>query len=581
MDQKPPRPRTLQLSPVTAKKAPRSGRHRKHGSSRQRNATELKILANNIRGIIEDISFQNSEQSRENVLRRSYIGIRRSAAAYGEQSEPLFSRRNIVSAFYGENRSEDGVTRETAMQMSNRIAKTERYDSRLQQEGKTDKRQSCPWDLSYFDQHGDNRSLQILASEINHLREIRENEVRDLLTVNNKLQHDLFDADRDICALQEKNFQCNKRLEDMLRVYERIRENLKQCLTKVKDLESLGKFTPLNSDDESASRTQKGDDHSADQASMSSGFNTLSDMSESLPLDTVAMGYEGDGENSTCERRRVGLSDMNELLRDIDSISLDSRSTGCGGSPPEVNNGTSPHPERKLLARLHEDVNSLSQINRDQSQEIERLRSDLTSCRKHMSSSQFQLEAVEIECSRLLAMEDQIASVITLLQRAKDVHLHRQILGDIIFNAVTSSVSLSSGSSGIPADVFLRELQERLSMHPQPALSELHYPIESKKMSSSSGKEHSAHALPKKRPGSGDSKRFGAVFSDLSLSQPVLEFGKPAERSLNVVDSKPKTTEKKDMLEALKFIDDEDDQLSEAESFHSVGKHLVGDFEKN
>ena len=38
-----------------------------------------------------------------------------------------------------------------------------------------------------------------------------------------------------------------------------------------------------------------------------------------------------------------------------------------------------------------------------------------------MTSSQFQLEAVEIECSRLLAMEDQIASVITLLQRAKDV----------------------------------------------------------------------------------------------------------------------------------------------------------------
>lgn len=255
MDQKPPRPRTLQLSPVTTKKAPRSGRHhRKNGSSRHRSTTELKLLANNIRGIIEDISFQNSEQSRENVLRRSYIGISRSAAAYDEDPESLFSRRNIVSAFYGENRSGDGITRETAMQMSKRVAKTERYDKRPSQDSKSDKRQSCPWDLSYFDKHGDSRSLQILASEINHLREIRENEVRDLLTVNSKLQHELFDADREICALQEKNFQSNKRLEDMLRVYERIRENLNHCLTKVRDLESLGKITPFNSDDESIAR---------------------------------------------------------------------------------------------------------------------------------------------------------------------------------------------------------------------------------------------------------------------------------------------------------------------------------------
>lgn len=574
MDQKPPRPRTLQLSPVTAKKAPRSGRHRKQGSTRHRSTTELKLLANNIRGIIEDISFQNSEQSRENVLRRSYIGISRSAAAtYGDEPESLFSRRNIVSAFYGENRSGDGVTRETAMQMSKRVAKTERYDKRLQQEVKADKRQSCPWDLSYFDQHGDSRSLQILATELNHLREIRENEVRDLLTVNNKLQHDLFDADREICTLQEKNFQSNKRLEDMLRVYERIRENLKHCLTKVRDLESLGKITPFNSDDESLARAQKGEDRGNDQASLSSGFNTLSDMSESLPLDSMALGYEGDGENSTCERRRAGLSNMTDLLRDIDSISLDSRSTGCGGSPPDGSNGPSPRPERKLLIRLQEDVNSLSQINRDQSQEIERLRSDLASCRKHMTSSQFQLEAVEIECSRLLAMEDQIASVITLLQRAKDVHLHRQILGDIILNAVTNAMCLDSGSAGIPADVFLRELHERLSLHPQ--LGPADVTEQSKRKPAPESKEKT------KRPGSGDRKRFGAIFSDLSLTQPVLEFNTKSDKKETDIAGKAAASEKKDIFDALKFIDDEEDQLSEAESFHSLSRHLSGDHEKN
>ena len=52
--------------------------------------------------------------------------------------------------------------------------------------------------------------------------------------------------------------------------------------------------------------------------------------------------------------------------------------------------------------------------------EIERLRNDLTSCRKHMSSTQFQLEAVEIECSRLLSMEDQLISIVNLLKWAKE-----------------------------------------------------------------------------------------------------------------------------------------------------------------
>lgn len=40
-------------------------------------------------------------------------------------------------------------------------------------------------------------------------------------------------------------------------------------------------------------RAQKGEDRGNDQVSLSSGFNTLSDMSESLPLDSMALGYEG------------------------------------------------------------------------------------------------------------------------------------------------------------------------------------------------------------------------------------------------------------------------------------------------
>lgn len=121
--------------------------------------------------------------------------------------------------------------------------------------------------------------------------------------------------------------------------------------------------------------------------------------------------------------------------------------------------------------------------------------------------------------------------------------------------------------------MFLREFQERLSLHPQLALSDINDHSERKTLSSSREKP----APTKKRPGSGDSKRFGAVFSDLSLSQPVLEFGSPADKT----SDKTKPTNTKDLLEALKFIDDEEDQLSEAESFHSLGKHLGFDHEMN
>ncbi|KAK3103472.1 hypothetical protein FSP39_019486 [Pinctada imbricata] len=435
MEQKPPRPRTLNISPPANKKCVRPSRQRRHGGSR--NASELRMLANNIKEIIHDLSFQpTSEDSREKVSRR-YIGISRSATY---ENQPRFSRRNIVSAYYDENRDGSAITRESGMHLMDRVTTTDRYN-RGEPEDKATKRQSCPWDLSYFGQHED-RSLQILASELHHLREVREKEVTDLLKVNNKLQHNLFEADREISTLQQKSDTNEKRLDAMLNVYEKIRGNLKMCLGKVRDLEVIGSrfSTPINSDDESRSQRTDGGD-------ASSGFNTMSsDISECLSLGATALGYEGkgDGEGSVCEKTRRNFLNGNDAGKDIDSISIDSRSTGPRDPSPPNNqsggtNGSSPSPDRQLLGRLQADVDSLSQVNSDQSQEIERLRLDLSSCRKHVMSTQYQLEAVEIECSRLLAMEDQLVSVITLLRRARQMHIHRQILGDVVLSAVVTS----------------------------------------------------------------------------------------------------------------------------------------------
>lgn len=121
--------------------------------------------------------------------------------------------------------------------------------------------------------------------------------------------------------------------------------------------------------------------------------------------------------------------------------------------------------------------------------------------------------------------------------------------------------------------MFLRELHERLSLHPQLGPSDVTEP--SKRKPASVSKEKT------KRPGSGDSKRFGAIFSDLSLTQPVLEFNTKSGNKETDIAGKAASGEKKDIFDALKFIDDEEDQLSEAESFHSLSRHLSGDHEKN
>lgn len=250
MDQKPPRPQTLRISSPNSKRNQRSTRHRR--TPIKRNPLELQLLADDIKGIIEDISFETSaEEQIEDGLRRSYVGIhRRSQTVDRSQRRPP---RDVISAFYRE--------RQTLSNSRNDVALSETPDGynsnkRLpDQNYKGFKRVSCPWDLPYFNQSHEGTPLEILAQELKYARDVREKEVRSLLHLNSKLQNDLLDTDRDMCTMEEKNAILEKKYDDMLKVYERIRENLKRCLTKVKDLECIGRLSSANnSDDESNHR---------------------------------------------------------------------------------------------------------------------------------------------------------------------------------------------------------------------------------------------------------------------------------------------------------------------------------------
>ncbi|XP_071142083.1 uncharacterized protein [Mytilus edulis] len=501
MDQKPPRPQTLRIGSPNNKRTQRTSRHRR--TPLKRNPLELQLLAEDIKGIIEDISFETAEEEHnEDGLRRSYVGIHRRSTVDRSQRRPP---RDVISAFYRERQSK-----------RNEIAISDQpgsFESEKRQP-EYNKRVSCPWDLPYFNQSHEGTPLEILAQELKYARDVREKEVRSLLHYNTKLQNDLLENDREMCSLEEKNVILDKKYDEMLKVYERIRENLKRCLTKVKDLECIGRLSSANnSDDESIHRVET---FQAVADSLSSGINTW--MSDASSISTSVNGYDGDGEaslhTSTYNKNQESENKPNEYQE-------------CGPVRDDPNGTMSPTPmaDRQLLMRLQADVNSLSLVNSEQSQEIERLRNDLSSCRKHMSSTQFQLEAVEIECSRLLSMEDQLISIVNLLKWAKEKHVHRQILGDHIYAAVDAAKRGDYTSAGLPADLFLRELQDQLSANP---------------ILSVDGKLEEQPARPHSRS---SDKRKGMHFDHRIMDQ-------------------------------IKFADDEDEPFSDTDSFHSLGKHL-------
>lgn len=242
MDQKPPRPQTLRIGSPNNKRTQRTSRHRR--TPLKRNPLELQLLAEDIKGIIEDISFETAEEEHnEDGLRRSYVGIHRSSTVDRSQRRPP---RDVISAFYRERQSK-----------RNEIAISDQpgsFESEKRQP-EYNKRVSCPWDLPYFNQSHEGTPLEILAQELKYARDVREKEVRSLLHYNTKLQNDLLENDREMCSLEEKNVILDKKYDEMLKVYERIRENLKRCLTKVKDLECIGRLSSANnSDDESIHR---------------------------------------------------------------------------------------------------------------------------------------------------------------------------------------------------------------------------------------------------------------------------------------------------------------------------------------
>lgn len=251
MDKKPPRPRTLMVNTETRKQQRTSRKHRSTWSaSREHHVMDLHRLASDIKSIIQGVSIErHTTQARDDISGRAYIGISRSEML---EQAPKLQRRRIVSSsstsssFYGEKPSNDSECKD--LSRVNRRQTSNILDRYTDVRSKSANRTSCPWDLEYFDT--DDSPLQVFARELKHMRELRDKEVRDLISLNTKLQDDLFDADRDVCTLEERNAILEKRLEDMGRVYERIRDNLKHCLRKVRDLEKIEKYTPQKTVDE-------------------------------------------------------------------------------------------------------------------------------------------------------------------------------------------------------------------------------------------------------------------------------------------------------------------------------------------
>ena len=213
---------------------------------------DLHYLANDIKGIIKGISFEKSSDT-SGATRESFHRSR--AYIVGGSSVDDTNRRpgrrggDFVSSYYREREDRENLARE--MHVARTGGMSDSYTRDRERSVDTQKKRvSCPWNLYFEDEREENRSLELLATELRYVQGIRDKEVRELLGLNTKLQDDLYDSETEICSLKETNSNMERRMSDMLQVYERIKGNLKRCLTKVKGLEQIGKLTGSYSDDD-------------------------------------------------------------------------------------------------------------------------------------------------------------------------------------------------------------------------------------------------------------------------------------------------------------------------------------------
>lgn len=286
-------------------------------------------------------------------------------------------------------------------------------------------RHSMPVDsnvLVYKPLKGEEKSVCTLSRELDQLRELRDKEVKELINFNNQLQQDLTDMSREVVRLEDENRRQAGQLDLIVKTYRCCRELFAVCVESFKEVENS----------------------SSNPQSPTSG--PQSPLPLRTPTQTPSLKRKFSFSGST---RPVDNISAIKLTDNIDMASTDSEADDH--FPPEV----------ILIKRLEHEIITLHETSSSQQQEMARLESELVMCRRHLQTANFQVEALETECSRLLALEDQLVSVFRLLQKGRSQCLSRKTLGQLLLDVIDSS--FGEDEQDMTADQFIRILQKTLS----------------------------------------------------------------------------------------------------------------------
>ncbi|XP_052773445.1 EF-hand and coiled-coil domain-containing protein 1-like [Mya arenaria] len=285
--------------------------------------------------------------------------------------------------------------------------------------GSTNNRHSLPPDtghLVYQPLKGEERSVTALARELSHVRELRDREVRELISFNNQLQHDVTDLSREICRLEAEKKRQAGQLDLIVKTYTCCRELFAVCVDSLREVESSDATSGLPSP--SPLRT---------------------------PSRQRTFSFSGARDKSSSDSHQTPATSTDKAGAPLCDIAADD------SSPPEV----------VLIRRLeHEIAAQLEELN-SQHQEAFRVEQELSLCRRHLQTANFQVEALETECGRLLALEDQLVSVFRFLQKGRSQCLSRKTLGQLLLDVIDSS--FGGEDQDMTADQFIRILQKTLS----------------------------------------------------------------------------------------------------------------------
>ncbi|KAL4231981.1 EF-hand and coiled-coil domain-containing protein 1 [Mactra antiquata] len=284
-------------------------------------------------------------------------------------------------------------------------------------------RHSMPIDSSgmvYSPLKGEEKSVRILSRELTQLRELRDKEVKELINFNNQLQHDLTDMSREVCRLEDASRRQSGQLELIVKTYRCCRELFAVCVESFKEVE--------NADNVPQSPT------SVPHSPVRTPSRT--------PSLKRKFSFSGSVRpNGTCDSMTSSLTD------NINVAELDADDH----IPPEA----------ILIKRLENEISDQLDAYNAQQQELVRLDNEIVMCRRHLQTSNFQVEALETECSRLLSLEDQLVSVFRLLQKGRSQCLSRKTLGQLLLDVIDTS--FGDEDQDMTADQFIRVLQKTLS----------------------------------------------------------------------------------------------------------------------